>query len=90
VQVVVIFTSYSTIALSQHLGSSSGLAYSRPSDLSSHVQPVGIHHNAHIVFFLFHALSVESLACNYWTCSFGYNFDKNPKYRICVKNKKGD
>jgi hypothetical protein len=42
-QVVDIFDSYSTIALPEHLGIASRLPFSRPRELQSLVQPVGVH-----------------------------------------------
>jgi hypothetical protein len=61
-QVVDIFSSYSTIALPGHLGIASGLPFSRPSELQSLVQPVRVHRNPPSTLVLLHASLVDSHA----------------------------
>jgi hypothetical protein len=56
-QDVDIFDSYSTIALPEHLGIAR-LPFSRPRELQSLVQPVGVHHDPPSVFPL--APSIET------------------------------
>ena len=58
-QDVDIFDTYSTIAVLEHLGLASRLHFSKPRELQSLVQPVGVHHDPPAVFPL--APSIETV-----------------------------